>query len=117
MFHSSRPTRPVPVRTAAECMCHSGGPCTSYDPGHALHLIQARLVAATPTEWVDGIVTATDPERGTVTVRAWDAPTETVYFSAGGAASAAAPGAPVAVHARYHVLAIGRTRFNVREIG
>lgn len=115
VFPSFRPARPVPVRSAAECMCHSGGPCTSYDPGHALHLIQSRLAAATPSEWVDGIVVAADAEHGTVTVRAWDTDTLTTYFSAAGAASAALPGAPVAVHARYRVLATGRARFNVRE--
>ncbi|WP_460773380.1 hypothetical protein [Microbacterium sp. GXF7504] len=115
MFHSSRPIRPVPVRSAAECMCHDGGRCTSYDPGHALHLIQARLAAATPSEWTDGIVVATDPERGTVTVRGWDDAVETVYANSAGAADAASVGTPVAVHARYRVLAVGRSRFNVRE--
>lgn len=98
-------------------MCHSGGPCTSYDPGHALHLIQSRLAAATPAEWVDAIVVGADAARGTVTVRTWTSDADTTYFSAAGAADIARPGEPVAVHARYRVLAAGRSRFNVREIG
>jgi hypothetical protein len=97
-------------------MCHNGRPCTSYDPGHALHLIQSRLAAATPAEWVDGIVVDADAARGTVTVRGWGADADTVYFSAAGAAETARPGEPVAVHSRYRVLAAGRARFNVREV-
>ena len=97
-------------------MCHEGAPCTSYDPGHALHLIQARLAAATPSEWVDGFVAATDPERGTVTVRSWDGTVQATWFSAAGAARTAVPGSPVAVHGRYRVLALGRARYNVREV-
>jgi hypothetical protein len=98
-------------------MCHGGGPCTSYDPGHALHLIQSRLAAATPSEWRDGIVVGVDAGRGTVTVRTWDSDAETTYYSAAGAASTAQLGEPVAVHARYRVLTAGRARFNVCEVG
>jgi len=47
-------------------MCVSGGRCSSYAPGHALHLIQARLASATPSDWVDAIVESTDEHTGEV---------------------------------------------------
>ena len=36
-------------------------------------------------------------------------------WSAAGAAADLAPGAPVALHERYHVLAVGRERFNIQR--
>jgi hypothetical protein len=36
-------------------------------------------------------------------------------WSGAGAAEVLAPGAPVALHDRYHVLAVGRERFNVQR--
>ena len=35
---------PLQVRERAACMCVHGESCSSFAPGHALHLIQARLV-------------------------------------------------------------------------
>ncbi len=62
---------PAPVRQDAICMCATGGACSSFAPSHAVHLIQARLVSATPTEWVDAIVTHADAD-GTVVVASLD---------------------------------------------
>jgi hypothetical protein len=112
-----RPARPTPARSAAECMCHQGAQCTSYDAGHALHLIQDRLASATPAEWDDAIVVRTDAHDATVTVRFVGSQHEATYFSAAGAAVLTEVGEPVAVHARYRVLAVGRIRFNVSERG
>lgn len=116
MSRSFRPARPLEERSAAECMCHAGAPCTSYQPGHALHLVQARLAAATPSEWVDAIVEAVDADAGVLTLHTLDG-VRTTYANAAGAANAALPGEPVAVHGRYRVLAAGRRRYNLREIG
>ena len=54
-------------------MCSQGAPCSSFAPGHAVHLIQARLVSATPREWVDAIVEHSDAQDGVVVVRTLDA--------------------------------------------
>lgn len=103
---------PVPVRERAACMCSTGGRCSSFAPGHALHLIQARVAAATASEWVDGIVEAADARSGDLVVRTLDGETH-VLWNASGAALEAEAGAPVALHTRYAVLAVGRTQFNV----
>ena len=53
-------------------MCSQGAPCSSFAPGHAVHLIQARLVSATPSEWVDAIVTTADTAEGTLLLHTLD---------------------------------------------
>ncbi|WP_173849895.1 hypothetical protein [Microbacterium sediminis] len=104
--------RPAEVRERVACMCATGGACSSYAPGHALHLIQARIASATPAEWVDGIVEAADPLAGTLVVRSLDGDVLELWNGSGAALEAPA-GTPVAVHRRYSVLAAGRARFNV----
>lgn len=94
-------------------MCDHGDVCSSFAPGHALHLIQSRLAAATPSDWADAVVEHADPASGVILVRglADDAPI--ALWNGAGAARLLTPGTPVAVHERYHVLAVGRERFNV----
>lgn len=103
---------PVPVRERAACMCASGGSCSSFAPGHALHLIQARLASATPAEWTDAIVESSDAATGEVILRRLDDGSLLELWSGAGAATVVEIGAPVAFHGRYDVLAIGRERFN-----
>ncbi|MFT4229895.1 MAG: hypothetical protein QM602_06375 [Microbacterium sp.] len=93
-------------------MCAHGDECSSYAPGHALHLIQSRLASATPREWVDAIVEHADARTGHLIVRTLDGALLALW-NASGAAEAATVGTPVAVHERYHVLAAGRRWFNV----
>lgn len=100
------------VTERAACMCDHGDVCSSFAPGHALHLIQARLASATPRDWADAIVDRTDAVTGEVRVRTLDGE-EWELWSAQGAALEAEPGSPVALHRAYHVLAVGRARFNV----
>ena len=107
-----RTPSPLEVSERAACMCDHGDVCSSFSPGHALHLIQARLASATPREWTDGIVEHADAVTGEVRVRTLDGE-EWALWSARGAALEAEPGSPVALHRRYHVLAVGRVRFNV----
>ncbi|WP_029146255.1 hypothetical protein [Microbacterium luticocti] len=106
---------PVEVRERVACMCGHGDVCSSYAPGHALHLIQARLAAATPLEWADALVTATDASSGTLVLHTLDGESHTVW-NAGAAALEATPGTPVALHRRYHVLAVGRAQYNVAPV-
>ncbi|WP_228479248.1 hypothetical protein [Microbacterium atlanticum] len=104
---------PLEVRERAACMCDHGDSCSSFAPGHALHLIQARLASATPSEWADAIVEASDARSGFVIVRTVADDSAVALWNGTGAAAAATVGTPVALHERYHVLAVGGARFNV----
>ncbi|WP_232224471.1 hypothetical protein [Microbacterium sp. 1.5R] len=103
---------PLSVRERSACMCRHGFACSSFEAGHALHLIQARIASATPTEWADAIVEHADAATGELTVRTLDGATHALWNS-GGAALEAPAGTPIALHVRYGVLAVGRTQFNV----
>lgn len=103
---------PLEVRERAACMCAAGGRCSSFAPGHALHLIQSRLAAATPAGWVDAVVESADGGSGTIVARTLDGDVLSLWSGSGAALDLPA-GTPVAVHTRYAVLAIGRVRYNV----
>ena len=113
MSSQHRPFPPLQVRERVECMCDHGAACSSYAPGHALHLIQSRLAAATPSDWADAIVESVDAGTGAIVVRTLSDAAPIPLWSGAGAAIVLTPGAPVALHERYHVLAVGRERFNV----
>ncbi|NYF16344.1 hypothetical protein HDC37_001158 [Microbacterium sp. AK009] len=100
---------PVEVKGRAACMCAHGHSCTSVAPGHAMHLIQARLIAATPREWIDAIVASVSD--GVTVLHTLDGARVEVWSAS--PIEGARPGAPVAVHARHHALAVGRARVNV----
>lgn len=104
---------PAPVRQDALCMCVHGSACSSFAPGHAVHLIQARLIAATPSEWVDAI--ATPGHDGALELHTLDGDRIHVWNGAGAAAHVAA-GEPVAYHPRYHAVSVGARTFNVAVI-
>lgn len=114
---SSRPIHlpPSQVRERSACMCAHGAVCSSFASGHGLHLIQARLASATPSEWVDAIVERADAVTGELVVRTLEGDAHTLW-NATGAALEAAAGAPVALHVRYGVLAVGRAQFNVATV-
>ncbi|WP_311243781.1 hypothetical protein [Microbacterium sp. WCS2018Hpa-23] len=103
---------PLSVRERSACMCRHGFACSSFAAGHALHLIQARIASATPSEWTDAIVEHADPTSGDLVVRTLDG-TGHVLWNSAGAALEAPEGTPIALHVRYGVLAVGRTQFNV----
>lgn len=109
--HSHIP--PLEVRERALCMCDHGDTCSSYAPGHALHLIQARLASATPADWADAIVEDADSRSGFVIVRRLGDDAPVALWNGSGAATRVSAGTPVALHERYHVLAVGGERFNV----
>jgi len=93
-------------------MCDHGDVCSSFAPGHALHLIQARLAAATTAGWTDALVSGVDRTAGVVQVTTLGGETLALW-NAGGAALEVEPGQPVAVHTSWDVLAIGAQRYNV----
>lgn len=93
-------------------MCTIGEDCSSYAPGHAMHLIQARLVSATPSEWTDALVTAVDADAGVVNLQRFDDGARLEIWTAA-PLDLVVPGSPVAVHVRYHALAVGRQRLNI----
>lgn len=97
-------------------MCAAGGACSSFEPGHAVHLIQARLVSATPSEWVDAIVARVDHD-GTLVIRRFADDAAIALWNGAGAAEALTPGAPVAYHPRYHALSGAGRLFNTSEVG
>ena len=103
---------PLPVQERSACMCRHGDTCSSFAAGHALHLIQARIASATPSDRVDAIVETADALVGTLVVRTLDGTAHTLW-NASGAALEAPAGTPVALHVRYGVLSVGRTQFNV----
>lgn len=106
---------PAPVRQDAICMCARGSACSSFAPGHAVHLIQSRLVSATPGEWLDAIVTTADASEGTVLVHTLDG-RALALWNGSGAAESVEIGTPVAFHERYHALNIGGRLFNALAI-
>jgi hypothetical protein len=104
---------PLEVRERSMCMCVHGGSCTAFAPGHAVHLIQARLVSATPSEWVDAVVRSADPATGEIVVDDVHDGARRRLWNAGAALGSVSSGEPVAVHRRYGVLAARGGRFSV----
>lgn len=95
-------------------MCATGGACSSFSAGHAVHLIQSRLVSATPAEWIDAITLRADAD-GTLIVLTLDG-AEIELWNGAGAETAVEVGAPVAFHPRYHALHAGGRLFNVLTV-
>ncbi len=93
------------------CMCALDAECSSFAPGHAIHLIQLRVSAATPSGWSDAIVSGIDEASGTISVTTLDGRSATLWHRRAG--EHVGTGDPVAFHDRYRVLAAGATRLNV----
>ena len=91
--------------------CEQGMMCVHDRAGHQLGAIQWRLATATPSGWVDGIVSAVDVD-GWVTVATLDGATERVWNHAD-LTTTLRVGEPVSVHDRYAVLVAGELRLNV----
>lgn len=106
---------PLEVTGRAGCMCDHGDVCSSFAPGHALHLIQARLASATLSGWVDAVVVDVDAAAGTIRLVSLEG-TPIDVWNAGSAALEVAVGSPVSVHGQWDVLAIGTLRYNVARL-
>lgn len=94
--------------------CERAHECSSDRPGHGLHAMQLRLSTATPSKWVDAIVTAVDGD-GFATLAAIDGGGTRRVWHHDAFAGTLRLGDPVAVHALYGVLAAGGQRFSVAE--
>jgi len=107
--HAATPSHAGRVRGMRGCETHEG--CTSDRPGHGLNLVQARLVHATPTKWVDALVVEVTPD-GFVTVADLVGGVRRLWHHAP-LGDVLAAGEPVAVHSVYGVLAHAADRFSV----
>jgi hypothetical protein len=86
--------------------------CASQAAGHELLPLQARVLAATPSQWRDGVVRGVTAD-GWIAIAPLDG-ADTVWVWNHTDRVASLPlGTPVAVHGVYHALAIGRQHVNV----
>lgn len=95
----------------ASSVCESGAMCADTRPGHALHAVQLRLAAATPSQWVDALVVGV--RRGGWVDAVTLGGTAVTVWNHGDLAAVVSAGQPIAVHAVYNVLSAGSRRFNV----
>jgi hypothetical protein len=100
------------TRYTASCDCEFGMECMTFAPGHALPLIQDRLASATASKWRDAVVAEVADDGWTRLVTIDDQAQVWVWNHAS-AEPTISEGEPVAIHALYNVLAVGRTRLNV----
>lgn len=97
---------------------HLGSPlCPVATDGHTLSPIRARLAAATPSRWRDGVIRTTTSD-GWIGIELIGAAGSaeagaTVWVWNHGIAANARSGQPVALHPLYRVLALGRERHSV----
>jgi hypothetical protein len=102
--------------------CEHGESCASRAPGHTLSALQERVASATPSKWRDGLVSHISKGQGST--GGWigidlvepneSGQSQTVWvWSHADLTASVTIGLPVAVHALYHALAVGRERFNV----
>ncbi|HEV7951227.1 MAG TPA: hypothetical protein VGP24_15805 [Glaciihabitans sp.] len=88
------------------------GLCTGSGAGHGLLALQARVTAATPSKWRDGIVRSAAAD-GWVSIAPLDSDELVWVWHHRDLSDALLPGSPVALHSLYHALAIGSERINV----
>ena len=103
--------QPSPTAKDALLRAASGQGAEMFDDGYALHPIARQAAIATPSHWVDAFVVSAH-EDGRIelaeltgeALRCW-------HFD--DLRAVLTPGAPVAVHALYGVLAVGDELLNV----
>ena len=93
---------------AATCPGELG--CAMSSPGHDLHPLQRVVAAATPSSWVDAFVGEVTPDGWATLYAADDGRALRVWHHE---ALTVPAGEPVALHATYHVLAVGTHWVNV----
>ncbi|NEM91947.1 hypothetical protein [Galbitalea soli] len=103
-----------PHHDAEQHVC-TGVMCDVATPGHALSIIQQRVATATASKWRDAVVDSVSAD-GWVQLTTID-DRETVWvWNHRDLSSVLGAGEPVALHAVYHVLAIGGTWVNVASL-
>jgi hypothetical protein len=105
------------VAELMRCEHAQGEPCASRAPGHTLSALQERVASATASKWRDGLVSHISTG-GWIGINPLE-PNEAGQYgtlwvwSHADLEASVTPGQPVAVHALYHTLAVGRERYNV----
>lgn len=99
------------LQQSLETSCEQGMMCVHDRSGHSLGTIQLRLAQATPSGWTDHVVADATAD-GWVTLVDLDGAQTRVWHHADARAELA-PGTPVALHARFDVLATGASFRNV----
>jgi len=100
------------VTDVMACVSADGEACQARGAGHALHALQGRVTAATPGKWRDGLISHVS-SGGWISVDLLDTGETAWLWNHADLTAAVTPGQPVAVHALYHALAVGRERINV----
>ncbi|MET0989615.1 MAG: hypothetical protein ABWY54_03115 [Glaciihabitans sp.] len=101
------------VRNVMQCDGLPTGACHNHGAGHELLTLQARVIAATPSKWRDGIVQQVTAD-GWVAISLVDDTASTAWvWNHTNRVETLPVGTPVAVHSVYHALAIGREHVNV----
>lgn len=101
-----------PERTALHATtCHGELGCAMSSAGHGLHPLQRVVATATPSSWVDAFVGQVGQD-GWATLHAADDDRVLRVWHHEPFAGLTV-GEPVALHATYHVLALGRRWLNV----
>jgi hypothetical protein len=86
--------------------------CTDGTPGHALHPLQLRIAAATPSKWRNAFVDGVQAD-GWITLVSFDDAERVSVWHHADLTGSLTVGDPVALHSLYNVLAVGRARINV----
>ncbi|TFB54767.1 hypothetical protein [Cryobacterium tagatosivorans] len=95
-----------------QCTGADGGSCQDRGAGHALHALQERVTAATPSKWRDGFISHVSAG-GWIGVDLLETGETAWLWNHADLTASVTLGQPVAVHALYHALAVGRDRINV----
>jgi len=90
----------------------AAGSCLNQGAGHAMHALQERVASATPSKWRDGLISHVTAG-GWIGVELLESGTTEWLWNHADLTASVTVGQPVAVHAVYHTLAVGRERFNV----
>ncbi|HEY8914317.1 hypothetical protein [Lacisediminihabitans sp.] len=102
---------PLPAQQLSVCQSEHAMGCEKVGPGHAMHLIQQRVVSATPSKWLDAVVGAPIGD-GWVRLHLLDGSAVSVWHHEA-LDNLAAAGEPVGIHGVYNVVAVGERWFNV----
>jgi hypothetical protein len=102
----------VPHPQRITSVCEHGAMCADDRPGHALTLMRLRLAVAGRRGWIDAIVERADAD-GTVALRTFARDEMIEVWHHADLGGELTPGAPVALHEAFGVLAAGSRRISV----
>lgn len=100
------------VQDVMQCARAAGESCLNHGAGHAMHALQERVTSATPSKWRDGFISHVSAG-GWIGVELLETGETAWLWNHADLTASVTVGQPVAVHALYHALAVGRERINV----